>query len=85
MTPEKRAEQIASELTYLMLTNPGTFSEFAFDFKGQKAIVRIEALPVGTEAGDKMYVSLDPPGVKCGCCDGTGVQDRKIAPPFAAM
>lgn len=85
MTPEKRAERIASELTYLMLTNPGKFSEFAFDLKGQKAIVRVVALPAGTEGADKMYISLDPPGETCGCCDGTGVQDRKIAPPSAAV
>ncbi|WP_407168189.1 hypothetical protein [Bradyrhizobium sp. ORS 111] len=83
MTPEKRAERIASELTYLMLTNPGKFSEFAFDFKGQKAIVRVE--PVGIEGANKAYISLDPPGETCGCCDGTGVQERKITPPSAAM
>lgn len=85
MTPEKRAERIASELTYLMFTNPGKFNEFAFDFKGKKAIVRIEVLPGGAAGADKAYISLDPPGEKCECCDGTGIQNRETAPPSAAM
>ena len=82
MTADERAQQIESELVYIALTNPGKKTEFAFDFKGQKAIVRLDLSPQPNDAPDRLYVSLDPPGDACKCCDGTGVQER--APPTAA-
>ena len=75
MTEKQRAQRIASELVYLAINNPGEHSDFAFELQGQKAIVRLEVFRKD-DAPDVKYISLGPPGKKCECCDGTGVQDR---------
>ena len=74
---------LASELVYLALTNPGKYRDFAFEFDGQKAIIGLEVFGRPLDAPERTYISLVPPGDKCGCCDGTGVQNR--ARPAAAL
>lgn len=85
MSHDPRSSKIASELAYFLLTNPNEATEFAFEFDGQKAIVRLEAFRNPAGAPDRLYVSLGPPGDKCKCCDGTGLQDRIADPPMAAI
>jgi hypothetical protein len=82
MNADERAQKIASELVYLALINAGKKTEFAFEFKGQKAIVRLDLSPRPNDPPDRLYISLDPPGEACKCCEGTGIQER--APPKAA-
>lgn len=85
MSLDQRSHNIASELVYLALTSSAKETEFAFELKGQKAIVRLELFSNPADAPDRMYVSLNPPGDACKCCDGTGVQTRTSDPPLAAM
>ncbi len=79
MTDEITPENIASELVYHTLTGDGVDQEYAFEYGGKKAIVRIEVFNDPIQAPDRTYVALNPPGTKCECCKGSGVQKRPQA------
>ena len=79
MSNEITPQDIASELVYHALTAKEDNQGYAFEYEGKKAIVRIEVFNESIQAPDRVYIALNPPGTKCACCKGTGVQKRPQA------
>jgi hypothetical protein len=79
MSDDITPQDIASELVYHTLMGKADDQDYAFEYKGKKAIVRIEILDESVQAPDRVYIALNPPGTKCACCKGTGVQKRPEA------
>jgi hypothetical protein len=79
MTDEPTPQDIASELVYQTISGKAGFQEFAFEIDGKRAIVELKIFDEPVKFPERTYVALNPPGVKCECCKGTGKQKRPQA------